>query len=119
MYKVEFDLERKEVYLAIKGMMKKDEALAYKKDVKAAFNKFFGKVNLLVDLRESLTHTQEAMEIINETRDENKKKVKKSAVISEKLLVKMQARRTMQEIEDGFEERYFGNEDEALEFIRS
>jgi Fe-S cluster biosynthesis and repair protein YggX len=114
---VRYDSLKNRVYTVFEGTVKEEEALQYKKDMLELLPKIKTGCTLLVDATKASTHPPETVKIIQEVREAWKTKLKKSAVIVNSAVLKMQLNRTIKQIEDSFHESYFSDIDEAERYL--
>lgn len=119
MISIKYDRVKNRVYTVFEGMVKEEEANQYKKDMLELFHKVKAGCTLLVDATKASAHPPETVKIIQEVREAWKAKLKKSAVIVNSTVLKMQLNRTIKQIENSFEESYFSNLDEAEKYLNA
>lgn len=117
MVPIRYDSLKNRVYTMFEGMVKEEEAKQYKKDMLELLPKVKTGCTLLVDATKTSTHPPETVKIIQEVREAWKDKLKKSAVIVNSAVLKMQLNRTIRQIENGFNESYFNSAEDAEKYL--
>lgn len=117
MVPIKYDSLRNRVYTIFEGIIKEEEAKQYKKDMLELLSKVKAECTLLVDASKASVNPPETVKIIQEVRVAWKTKLKKSAVIVNSAVLKMQLNRTIKQIEDSFNESYFSNAVEAEKYL--
>lgn len=117
MYKVEFNQLKNQLLIELEGFISKEEAINYRKKSEDILNQIKPGFTFLADLRKLKVLPQESLGEIQKVRELSViKGVIKGATVVNDLILRMQTRRTANEIE-GFEEEYFLDIEEAKAYL--
>lgn len=113
MFEVRYDNEKNRMIVKLEGFITKEEAVKYRMACEEVYIKVKPKFTFLVDLRNLKTLPQESIDEIQKVRYSSVKHgAYKGATVLKDTIVRMQTKRTANQI-DGFNEEYFTDIDEA------
>lgn len=117
MYEVKYDIIKNRILITLEGFITKEEAVKYRMENEGVLKKVKANFTFLVDLRKLKTLPQESIDEIQKVRLSSVKHgAYKGATVLKDTIVKMQTKRTANQI-DGFKEEYFTDINEAENYL--
>lgn len=117
MYEVKYDITKNRMLIKLEGFITKEEAVNYTMACEEVFKKVKPNFTFLADLRNLKTLPQESIDEIQKVRFSSiKHGGYKGATVLKDTIVRMQTKRTANQI-DGFNEEYFTDINEAEVYL--